>query len=326
MIKGGVLMKKWMIAYGDFAEDKKQLIFHGQVFDHKDQNTGNMVKVSQIGKALHSGKISNGTISATVEFKKIEDGFSQAFLVLLNYSSINNTEKYVRLGINRLPQTAFEYREFDGNEYNNQKIPKLFGSSINIKENEKYNIKIIIDGSNITLLINDFTITKENIKMGIEGNQVAILCQSTGDIIIHEFSVDTSKRKAFVIMQYSKNYDDLYREVIEPVCKAFDYEVIRADESVSTGMIIQDIISRIQESSVIIADITPDNANVFYEVGYSHALNKPTILLNDRHLREKLPFDVSGLRTIFYDNSISGKTEVENRLRLFMENINVNVF
>lgn len=126
-------------------------------------------------------------------------------------------------------------------------------------------------------------------------------------------------------MQFDKDYDDLYNGVIGPICKEFKYDVIRSDESYSTGIIIQDIIKQINESSIIIADITPDNPNVFYEVGYSHALKKPTILLNEKNRREKLPFDVSGFRTIFYDNSIGGKSEVESRLRMFLKNINDNI-
>jgi len=73
------------------------------------------------------------------------------------------------------------------------------------------------------------------------------------------------------------------------------------------------------ESDIIIADITPPNPNVFYELGYSHALGKPTILLAQRESR--LPFDVSGFRVIFYDNTIKGKGEVENNLRNHLNNI-----
>ena len=56
----------------------------------------------------------------------------------------------------------------------------------------------------------------------------------------------------------------------------------RADEGLGTGLILNDIISAIKNSALVIADITPDNPNVFYEVGFAHALNKPTILLNEK--------------------------------------------
>ena len=70
---------------------------------------------------------------------------------------------------------------------------------------------------------------------------------------------------------------------------------------------------------MVIADITPVNANVFYEVGYSHALKKPTILLAQRGT--KLPFDISGFRTIFYDNTIDGKGQVEDGLKKHLNEV-----
>lgn len=121
-------------------------------------------------------------------------------------------------------------------------------------------------------------------------------------------------------MQFTENYDTLYREVIEPTCRAFGYEVVRADDFYTSGLIIEDITQSIRDATVVIADVTPDNANVFYEVGYAHGIEKPTILLSDRK-REKLPFDISGFRTLFYDNTIGGKGEVEDRLAKHLENI-----
>jgi nucleoside 2-deoxyribosyltransferase len=58
---------------------------------------------------------------------------------------------------------------------------------------------------------------------------------------------------------------------------------------------------------------------VFYELGYAHALRKPTILLADSS--KDLPFDVRGYRCIFYENSIGGKRKVEEQLRKHLEAI-----
>ncbi|MFZ4476031.1 MAG: hypothetical protein ACOYPR_12610, partial [Saprospiraceae bacterium] len=78
-------------------------------------------------------------------------------------------------------------------------------------------------------------------------------------------------------------------------------------------MILADITKQIYESKLIIAEISPVNANVFYEVGFAHALNKPTILIAEKST--KLPFDVSPFRTLFYENSIAGKKKIEEGLR-----------
>jgi hypothetical protein len=69
---------------------------------------------------------------------------------------------------------------------------------------------------------------------------------------------------------------------------------------------------------------TPDpmetNPNVYYEVGYADALNKPLILIADRKEGLK-PFDVRAYRTIFYENSIGGKNAVEKDLRAYLKSI-----
>jgi hypothetical protein len=115
-------------------------------------------------------------------------------------------------------------------------------------------------------------------------------------------------------MQFSTPYNELYEEVVKPVCGEFHIESVRADESYGPGLIIADILQKIDEAKIVIAEITPPNPNVYYEVGYSHARGKPTILIADRAL-EKLPFDLSPFRTLFYENSIDGKRRVEEGLR-----------
>ena len=123
--------------------------------------------------------------------------------------------------------------------------------------------------------------------------------------------------QAFVVMQFGEPYDSLYREVIAPVCVERGFEAVRGDDMTGTGIILQDIIVAIREADVVIAELTPVNANVFYELGHAHATDKPTVLLAERG--HKLPFDVSGFRCIFYDDSIAGKREVELELRRHLQ-------
>ena len=120
-------------------------------------------------------------------------------------------------------------------------------------------------------------------------------------------------------MQFGSPYDQLYNDVIKQVCGEFRLNVIRADDIYHPGVIFQDILQGLDESNVVIADVTPPNPNVFFELGYSHALRKPVILLAERGT--ELPFDVSGYRVIFYDNTIGGKNAVEADLRRYLTNI-----
>ena len=125
--------------------------------------------------------------------------------------------------------------------------------------------------------------------------------------------------QAFVVMQFGEPYDSLYSEVIKPGSEGAGFKVERADDVHQPGVILQDIVTSLIESDVIIAEITPPNPNVFYEIGFAHAMNKPTILLAERG--RELPFDIRSYRCIFYDDRIRGKRGVETALRKHLESI-----
>ncbi len=97
-----------------------------------------------------------------------------------------------------------------------------------------------------------------------------------------------------------------------------DIECFRADEYNYPGSIIKDILDSIRDSDLIIADITPDNGNVYFEVGYAFALGKNPVLLMDKE-RKDLPFDISGFRVIMYYNTIEGAQYVKKKLTRFLK-------
>ena len=88
-------------------------------------------------------------------------------------------------------------------------------------------------------------------------------------------------------MQLS-GFEELYSDVIEPLTKKFGLCPYRADQVYGPGNILEDIIRGIETAQIVIAEITPANENVYYEVGYAHALKKPTILLADKKDRPKM--------------------------------------
>ncbi len=179
-------------------------------------------------------------------------------------------------------------------------------------------VRVRVLGSKVDLLIKDVKVCSG--LQSISKTQIALLLQSPSEILVRKVVISGQKPRAFVVMQFSAAFDALYNEVIKPTCEKFGYEVVRADDIYKTGLIIEDITRSIQEASIVIADITPDNPNVFYEVGYAHGIKKATILLSERE-RKTLPFDVSGFRTLFYDDTIGGKREVETRLTKHLENL-----
>lgn len=184
--------------------------------------------------------------------------------------------------------------------------------------NEEIDIEVRVNGSRIDLFINRILVCTAYYK--IKPCQVTLFMTGQSEFTVQDFVVTTQKPTAFIVMQFTDEFNALYTEVIKPTCERYGLTAIRGDDIYTNGLILDDIVRSIQECFVIIADITPNNPNVFYEVGYAHGMGKATILLSDKK-RDKLPFDISGFRTLFYDNTIGGKTAIEERLAKHLKSI-----
>ncbi len=298
----------WVPMIGEFKEESSSISFLGQVKEEEG------MKHSTTGHLLFNKKFNNGCITAEISFEDIvsETGCQ----IIVYYEREDSKLKMVTAGIG--PFGMFVIQTFDENGW---KVLAVTGDIKNLVKDFHYKLKVYLRGSTLYLNVNDVDIISSTIPFYFQQSQVGIWCQNSGKINIYNFDVDTQKPKAFIVMQFSAQYNELYEKVIKRVCeeKEFDIECIRADESYDTGMIILDIINRIKESKIIIAEISPQNPNVYYEVGYSHALNKPTILIAEKGT--KLPFDLSPFRVLMYENSISGKERIEESLRKHLREI-----
>ena len=85
-----------------------------------------------------------------------------------------------------------------------------------------------------------------------------------------------------------------------------------ADDVEHSENILDLIQEKIRTSDAVVADTTGQNPNVFYEVGYSHAAQKPTILISRRG--SKMPFDLQSHNHIFYENIVQLREKLERRL------------
>ncbi|OFX24782.1 MAG: hypothetical protein A2033_03900 [Bacteroidetes bacterium GWA2_31_9] len=123
----------------------------------------------------------------------------------------------------------------------------------------------------------------------------------------------------FVIMPFSAQYDGIWKSVIEPTILNRRDICVRADNIFSTSPIIDDIINSINDADYIVADLSVQNPNVYYELGYAHALQKKVILITqDISL---LPFDLKHQRVILYKDSASGAQDLIKQLNLFIDNL-----
>jgi hypothetical protein len=94
--------------------------------------------------------------------------------------------------------------------------------------------------------------------------------------------------------------DQVLKHVIAPVAEALHYRVTRADKIAEPGIINSQVIQHIVEDDLVIADLTDMNPNVFYELAIRHALRRPYVQIMQKG--QTIPFDIAGVRTIFFDH------------------------
>jgi hypothetical protein len=97
-----------------------------------------------------------------------------------------------------------------------------------------------------------------------------------------------------------KRSDQVLKHVIRPAAKDHGYAAVRADEISEPGIITSQVIQRIVDDPLVIADLTDKNPNVFYELALRHALRKPLVQIIRKG--DSIPFDVAGMRTIPVDH------------------------
>src|SRR5215471_13785711 len=117
-----------------------------------------------------------------------------------------------------------------------------------------------------------------------------------------------SIRRAFVIMPFGEkkapdgtaiDFDAVYKELFAPAIAAVGLQPHRADADRRGGSIHLDMFQDLLLAEFVVADLTLDNPNVWYEIGVRHALRAGGTVLTYA-LRDRLPFDIAGQRVQRY--------------------------
>lgn len=122
----------------------------------------------------------------------------------------------------------------------------------------------------------------------------------------------------FVIMPFAPEWNDHYELGVKPACEAAGATCARVDEQIFLERILDRIYAQIEAADLIVAEMTSQNPNVFYETGYAHGIEKPIILLT--RTVDSIPFDLRQHPHVVYGNSIHQlRSELERRVRWFLE-------
>ena len=126
--------------------------------------------------------------------------------------------------------------------------------------------------------------------------------------------VDSTKpgsplQRCFMIQPFDNGpFDKRFDEIYSPAIVSAGLEPYRVDRDLAADELIVSIEQGIKSSAVCLADITSDNPNVWYELGFAYALSRPTVMICSEE-RPKFPFDVSHRNVTQYATESAGDFE-----------------
>lgn len=112
----------------------------------------------------------------------------------------------------------------------------------------------------------------------------------------------SAKPFVFVLMPFNDAFTDIYKLGIKKTAEEAGLRAERVDEQLYSESMLERIYRQIDAADIIVADMTGQNPNVFYEVGYAHAKGKHCILLTQN--ASDIPFDLKQHRHIVYGGQI----------------------
>jgi tetratricopeptide (TPR) repeat protein len=75
------------------------------------------------------------------------------------------------------------------------------------------------------------------------------------------------------------DFNRVYKEYIRPALESAGFEAFRADQEIRAGDILADMFQELLVADLVVADLTIENPNVWYELGVRHALRARGVVI-----------------------------------------------
>ena len=126
----------------------------------------------------------------------------------------------------------------------------------------------------------------------------------------------------FVIQPFDADkFDKRFEDVYSPAIKDAGLDPYRVDQDPTVDVPIDSIETGIRDAAVCLADITTDNPNVWYELGFAFASGRPVVMIcSDERTGKKYPFDIQHRTIIEYkahspSDFIALQSKITNRIK-----------
>jgi hypothetical protein len=173
-------------------------------------------------------------------------------------------------------------------------------------------------------IFDDLPNTPERIKItGLSQDDLQLLTKSkavlTSDGAVQQYAESVVSlaekaalsREVFVIMSFDETDDlDDYKAAVRDVCTQAGFQAIRTDSrpAAHAHQIIDAIHAHIQTCGFVIADLTNQRPNVYYEIGYAKGLNKKLLLTSKKGT--PVHFDLYGYNRLEWTGSENLKKQL----------------
>jgi hypothetical protein len=209
---------RWMPIFGEFETSAEPIVFNGRPIDVPEQPE----PVASVGILLSDQKMLNGSLRATVEFTEITR--LSVCELIVHYDPKTKGQITAGLGGSGM---MFSIRQWvprspdqPAGVWNNH---ELAGDRANLRRGVPYDIAVRTQGSVISLAVNGVKVLTTTLPFGpSQAGQTGIFCASQSDIMVSNFTAENERSKAFIVMQFSSPYDEVYSHVIKDACGEFD--------------------------------------------------------------------------------------------------------
>lgn len=126
------------------------------------------------------------------------------------------------------------------------------------------------------------------------------------------------EQKVFVIMKFDDPLlESAYEGAMKPIIKEFGLRPFRIDETQDSGRITDQVLENIASSRLILADLSGERPNCYYEAGFAHAIGKELIFTI--HKGDRIHFNLAGYRFIQWETEEDLRKALRVRLRVLLE-------